>query len=108
MFFYISSYHHTAKKYMKSIWTAWADHGATGEGRTCLVWIGHALDAAEARESFSVRFGEFFTRFCVIEAGAVLNPVTERLLPPATAERLENAKGKAQFEFYAQLHLNYA
>jgi hypothetical protein len=108
MFCYISTYHPTAKKYMNSIWTAWADYGATGEGRTCLVWIGYALDAAEARELFSVRFGEFFTRFCVIEAGAVLNHVTELLLPPATAERLESAKGKAQFAFYAHLHLNYA
>lgn len=93
---------------MKSIWTVWVDYGATGEGQTWLVWIGYALDEAAARKSFSDRFGEFFAQFCEIETGAVLNQVTERLLPPGTAELLEGANGKAQAEFYAHMHLNYA
>jgi hypothetical protein len=93
---------------MKSIWTVWADYGGTGEGQTWLVWIGYAFDVAEARESFTNRFGDFFARFCEIEAGAVLNQVTERLLPPGTAERLQGASGKAQVEFYAHMHVNYA
>ena len=93
---------------MKTIWTVWADYGGTGEGQTWLVWIGYALDAAEAQESFTDRFGEFFAKFCDIAAGVILNESTERLIPPGTAQRLEGANGKAQVEFYAQMHLNYS
>lgn len=93
---------------MKTIWTVWADYGGTGEGQTWLVWIGYAVDAAEARQSFTDRFGDFFARFCEIKAGVVLNEVTERLLPRGTAERLEGANGKTQVEFYVHMHLNYA
>jgi hypothetical protein len=93
-------------QYMKTLWTAWADYGATGEGRTLLVWIGYAENAAEARDGFGVRFGDFFKRLCEAEEGCVDNEVTRRLVPGETIERLRELSGKAHVEFYTQLHVN--
>ncbi|NML63478.1 hypothetical protein HHL21_20785 [Massilia sp. RP-1-19] len=91
---------------MKTIWTVWADYGATGEGHTLMVWIGYAVDAAEAQYSFVEKFGELFAKFCRAEQGAVINEVTAVLLPAETAKRLERARGRANLEFYSSLHIN--
>lgn len=91
---------------MKTLWTVWADYGATGEGHTSMVWIGYALDAAEAQGHFECRFGDFFAKFSSAGQGIIVNEVTEVLLPPGTAKRLERAAGRANVDFYSHLHLN--
>lgn len=71
-----------------------------------MVWIGYACDALEAHGLFESRFGDFFAKFCSAGQGIIVNEVTEVLLPPGTAKRLERAAGRANVDFYSHLHLN--
>lgn len=91
---------------MKTLWTVLADYGATGEGHTSMIWVGYALDAAEAQAIFERRFGHFFSKFSSASEGIIVNEVTEVLLPKDTAKRLERAAGRANVDFYSHLHLN--
>lgn len=93
---------------MRTLWTAWADYGGTGEGRTLLVWIGYAENATEARDSLGSRFGNFFARVCEAEEGCADNGVIRQLVPGQIVERLRELSGKAHIEFYTQLHVNAA
>ncbi len=91
---------------MKSIWTAWANYGATGEGQTWALWIGYATDSGDARASFRKHFGDFLYTFCETALGVVTNEVTDRLLPTSTIESLQRADTKIDVEYFAQLHVN--
>lgn len=91
---------------MQTLWTVWADYGATGEGDTSMVWIGYALDDSEAYGFFESHFGNFFTKFCRAGQEIIVNEVTEVLLPPGTAKRLERAAGRANVEFHSRLYVN--
>lgn len=91
-----------------TLWTAWSDYYATGEGRTLLGWIGYAEDRAEALKAFGNAFDPYFARGADAAVGVVKNEVIRHLFSPRVLEDVCCMQGRATVQLTGRLHFNFA
>lgn len=91
--------------------TAICDYGATGEGRTLMIWIGYAATPEAAITEFGRQFDPYFGIGADVYDGLRLDlPGYEMLIGKEMGERLEKmfAEGKANVSFATSYHYNYS
>ena len=91
-----------------TLWTAWCDYYATGEGRTLLVWIGYAEDRSDALRSFGDAFDPYFAGGADAAEGVVGNEVIGLLFSERALDDVLSMQGRATVQLTGRLHFNFA
>jgi hypothetical protein len=91
---------------MYTIWTAWMDYFATGEGRSQMAYIGYAQNADELRASAGQMLGEYYAKGLTVAEGLVENNVTRAVFSARTFELARALDGQASISCYGLVSFN--
>ena len=90
------------------LWTTWADHYASGEGRTLMAQISYCQDETDARQKFKQTFGDFFAVGCGAAPGVVTNAVTNYLFSERHLHLIKSEVGNAKsLDTHVQFHISF-
>lgn len=93
----------------RSLWTAWCDYCATGEGRSTMACICYASSSEQMRSHFIERFGDWFAKGCEIQKGVQRNDVTCFLWSEAILEAMEDCeRNRARVDAHSWMHFNFS
>lgn len=93
-----------------TLWTVWADYGATGEGRTISACIVYAPDKESALNEFKriIHGGDFYALGAEAKPGVIENEFTRFIFSDKVFEFCKRENGKAHINIGGHVHFNFS
>lgn len=92
-----------------TLWTAWLDYYATGEGRILMACITYANCGDQIRARFAERFDPWYARGCEVQRGVVRNELTRLLWSGEALDMIERLAARgAVIDVHSWLAWNFS